>query len=35
MSFIEDYYAVYREDERLLSKHGQVEYLTVPDILEK
>jgi len=34
MSFIEDYYAAYREDERLLSRHGQVEYLTTMHYIE-
>ena len=28
MSYIEDYYNSYDEDGRLLSRHGQVEYLT-------
>ncbi|MBO4384631.1 MAG: methyltransferase domain-containing protein [Clostridia bacterium] len=28
MSFLEDYYNNYNEDGRLLSRHGQVEYLT-------
>lgn len=28
MSFLEDYYNKYNEEERLLSRHGQVEYLT-------
>ena len=28
MSYIEDYYNNYDEDGRLLSRHGQVEYLT-------
>ena len=28
MSYIEDYYSSYDEDGRLLSRHGQVEYLT-------
>ena len=28
MSYIEDYYKAFNEDERLLSRHGQVEYLT-------
>ena len=28
MSYLEDYYNNYNEDGRLLSRHGQVEYLT-------
>ena len=28
MNFLEDYYNAYNEEGRLLSRHGQVEYLT-------
>ena len=28
MNFLEDYYSGYDEEGRLLSRHGQVEYLT-------
>lgn len=28
MNYLEDYYSTYEEDKRLLSRHGQVEYLT-------
>ena len=29
MNYLEDYYNSYNEEGRLLSRHGQVEYLTL------
>lgn len=35
MSFLEDYYSHYDEEGRLLSRHGQVEYLTTMKYIEE
>ena len=35
MSFLEEYYNNYDEEGRLLSRHGQVEYLTTMRYIEK
>ena len=35
MSYLEDYYNHYDEEERILSRHGQVEYLTTMKYIEE